>query len=157
MYINYHAVALVFLFVISLLPLLNFRPGPIFFVAIMGACVWQYFFLPPTFNFGIEKIEDVMMYIMYFVIAAVSGLLITRIRTQQLTINQKEKRTAALYHLTRGLSAAKSLNDVTECSTKQLKETFHLDILFIYAESENHLSKTIHPEALLVLMMQNGI
>jgi K+-sensing histidine kinase KdpD len=147
MYINYHAVALVFLFVISLLPLLNFRPGPIFLAAIIGAFFWQYFFLPPTPNFGIEKTEDVMMYIMYFVIAAVSGLLITRIRTQQLTINQKEKKTTALYNLTRDLSAAKSLNDVTECSTKQLKEIFHLDVLFIYAESENHLSKTIHPRS----------
>lgn len=144
MYINYHAVALVFLFVISLLPLLNFRPGPIFLAAIIGAFFWQYFFLPPTPNFGIEKTEDVMMYIMYFVIAAVSGLLITRIRKQQLTINQKEKKTTALYNLTRDLSAAKSLDDVTECSIKQLKETFHLDVLFIYAERENHLSKSIH-------------
>ncbi len=147
MYINYHAVALVFLFVLSLLPLLNFRPGPIFLAAILGACVWQYFFLPPTLNFGIGKIEDVMMYIMYFVIAAVSGFLITRIRTQQLTINQKEKRTAALYNLTRNLSAAKSLDDVTECSIIQLNETFHLDVLFIYAERENHLSKSIHPKS----------
>jgi two-component system sensor histidine kinase KdpD len=147
LYINYHAVALVFLLVISLLPILNFRPGPIFLAAILGAFFWQYFFLPPTPNFRIGKIEDVMMYIMYFVIAAVSGLLITRIRRQQLTINQKEKRTASLYNLTRDLSAAKSFDDVTEYSVKQLKETFHSDVLFIYTESDNQLSKNIHPKS----------
>lgn len=143
-HINYHAVALVFLFVISLLPILNFRPGPIFLAAILGAFFWQYFFLPPTPDFGIAKIEDVMMYVMYFVIASVSGLMITRIRSQQLTINQKEKRTTALYNLTRDLSAAKTLDDVTEYSINQFRETFHVDVIFIYAESENHLSKSIH-------------
>ena len=84
----------------------------------------ELFFIPPAFTLRIGKFEDVLMYVMYFVIATVSGFLISRIRTQQLLINQKEKRTDALYNLTRDLSAAKSLDDVTECSIKQLKETF---------------------------------
>jgi two-component system sensor histidine kinase KdpD len=45
------------------------------------------------------------------------------------------------------LSAAKSFDDVTEYSVKQLKETFHSDVLFIYTESDNHLSKNIHPKS----------
>lgn len=147
MHISYHAVSLVFLFVISLLPLLNFKPGQIFLAAIMSAFVWNYFFIPPSFTLRIGKVEDVLMYVMYFVIAIVSGLLISRIRIQQQIINKREKRTNSLYNLTRDLSAAKSLDDVTECSIRQLKETFHLDVLFIYAESEKHLSKTVHPKS----------
>ena len=146
-HITYQAVSLVFLFVISLLPLLNFKPGPIFLAAITSSFIWNYFFIPPAFTLRIGKVEDVLMYAMYFVIATVSGFLISRIRTQQLLINRREKRTDALYNLTRDLSAARSLDDVTECSIKQLKETFHLDVLFIYAESEKHLSKTIHPKS----------
>jgi two-component system sensor histidine kinase KdpD len=143
-HISYQAVSLVFLFVISLLPLLNFKPGPIFLAAIMSAFIWNYFFIPPAFTLRIGKIEDVLMYVMYFVIAIVSGFLISRIRMQQLTINQKEKKTAALYNLTRDLSAAKSLDDVTEFSIKQLKDTFHTEVLFIYAESDKYLSKNSH-------------
>jgi two-component system sensor histidine kinase KdpD len=147
MHVSYQAVSLVFLFVISLLPLLNFKPGPIFLAAITSSFIWNYFFIPPSFTLRIGKVEDVLMYVMYFVIAIVSGLLISRIRTQQLLINRREKRTEALYNLTRGLSAARSLDDVTECSIKQLKDTFHLDVLFIYAESEKHLSKTVHQKS----------
>lgn len=143
-HISYQAVSLVFLFVISLLPLLNFRPGPIFLAAIMSAFIWNFFFIPPAFTLRIGKIEDVLMYVMYFVIATVSGFLISRIRMQQLMINQKEKRTAALYNLTRDLSAAKSLDDVTEFSMKQLKDTFHAEVLVIYAESDKYLSKNSH-------------
>ncbi len=143
-HISYQAVSLVFLFVISLLPLLNFKPGPIFLAAIMSAFIWNYFFIPPAFTLRIGKVEDVLMYVMYFVIATVSGFLISRIRMQQLTINQKEKRTASLYNLTRDLSAAKSLDDVTEFSIKQLKNTFHTEVLIIYAESDKYLSKNSH-------------
>lgn len=144
-HISYQAVSLVFLFVISLLPLLNFKPGQIFLAAIMSAFIWNYFFIPPAFTLRIGKIEDVLMYAMYFVIATVSGFLISRIRMQQLMINQKEKRTAALYNLTRDLSSAKSLEEVTEYSIKQIKETFHTEVVFIYAESEKFLSKKSHP------------
>jgi two-component system sensor histidine kinase KdpD len=82
---------------------------------------------------------------MFFVIATVSGFLISRIRMQQLMINQKEKRTEALYNLTRYLSAAKSLDDVTKYSIKQLKETFRTEVVFIYAENDKDLSKNSHP------------
>lgn len=142
--ISYQAVSLVFLFVISLLPLINLRPGPIFLAAFYSAFIWNYFFIPPAFTLRIGKIEDVLMYAMYFMIAIVSGLLISRIRLQQMTLNQKERRTTALYNLTRNLSASKSLDDVTECSVRQLKETFHAEVVFIYSESENKLSRKVN-------------
>ena len=90
-HIGYQAVSLVFLFIVSLLPLLNFRPGPIFLAAVMSAFIWNFFFIPPSFTFRIGKIEDVLMFAMYFVIASVSGLLISRIRMQQLMLTPKGK------------------------------------------------------------------
>lgn len=144
-HIGYQSVSLAFLFTISLLPLLNFRPGPIFLAAVISASIWNFFFIPPQFTFRIDRIEDVMMFGMYFVIASVSGLLISRIRTQQLLLNQKEKRTASLYNLAHALLSAKNLEDVAESSVKQLKETFHTEVVFIFAENENSLTKTLHP------------
>lgn len=145
--ISYQAVSLVFLFVISFLPLLNFKPGPIFLAAIMSAFIWNYFFIPPAFTLRIGKIEDVLMYAMYFVIATVSGFLISRIRLQQLVINQREKRTAALYNLTRELSAAKSLDDVAECAAEQLEGIFHAEVIFIFSENENKLNTKPHKQS----------
>lgn len=147
-HIGYQAVSLVFLFIVSLLPLLNFRPGPIFLAAVMSAFIWNFFFIPPSFTLRIGKVEDVLMFVMYFVIASVSGLLISRIRMQQLMLHQREKKTTALYNLTRDLSAAKSLDDVTEYSIHQLNETFHAEIIFIYATNEKNLNKFPHSSSL---------
>jgi len=147
-HIGYQAVSLVFLFIVSFLPLLNFRPGPIFLAAVMSAFIWNFFFIPPSFTFRIGKIEDALMFAMYFVIASVSGLLISRIRMQQLMLHQKEKKTAALYDLTRNLSAAQSLDDVTEFSIRQLNETFRAEVAFIYAADYKSLNKLPHPSSL---------
>lgn len=145
LHIGYQSVSLVFLFIISLLPLLNFKPGPIFLAAVMSSLIWNFFFIPPYYTFRIGKVEDAMMFLMYFVIASVSGLLISRIRTQQILINQKERRTAALYNLTRDLSSSRSLDDVTQCSVNHLKETFHSEVVFLYPETDKNLKSSVHP------------
>ncbi len=142
--IGYQSISLIFLFIISLLPLFNFKPGPIFLAAVMSSFIWNYYFIPPRFTFRIGKVEDALMYGLYFVIASVSGLLISRIRTQQIQINQKEKKTSALYNLTRGLSSSKSLDDVTECSVKNLKDTFRAEVAIIYSESDKKLQAVPH-------------
>lgn len=142
--VGYQAISLLFLFIISLLPLMNFGPGPIFLAAVMSAFIWNFFFIPPSFTLRIGKVEDVLMFVMYFIIATVSGLLITRIRTQQVQINQREKRTASLYNLARELSSSKSMDDIVLCSINQLKETFGAETVFIFFESEKKLQAEAH-------------
>jgi len=147
LHIGYQSVSLVFLFIISLLPLLNFKPGPIFLAAVMSALVWNFFFIPPYYTFRIGKVEDTMMFLMYFVIATVSGLLISRIHTQRSLINQRERRTSALYNLTRDLSSSKSLDEVTACALEHLKSTFHAEVVFIYADNDKSLKHMAHPSS----------
>ncbi|MDQ7816558.1 MAG: ATP-binding protein [Melioribacteraceae bacterium] len=150
-HIGYQTVSLVFLLIISLLPLLNFKPGPIFLAAVMSALIWNFFFIPPPLTLRIGKVEDVLMFGMYFVIASVSGLLISRIRTQQILINQKEKKTSSLYNLTRDLSSAKTLDEVTNCSINHLKETFRADVVIIYSENDKKLKSVPHPSSSLAI------
>jgi two-component system, OmpR family, sensor histidine kinase KdpD len=142
--VGYQTVSLIFLFVITFMPLWNFGPGPIFLAALMSATIWNYFFIPPSFTLRIGKVEDALMFVMYFIIASVSGFLISRIRTQQTLINQREKRTSALYNLAKALSSAKSLDDVTDCAIKQLEETFTARVVFIYSDNHNKLKAEPH-------------
>ena len=145
LHVGYQAISLLFLFIISLMPLMNFGPGPIFLAAVMSAFIWNFFFIPPSFTLRIGKVEDVLMFVMYFIIASVSGLLITRIRTQQMLINQREKRTAALYNLAKELSSSKSLDDIVQCSIQQLKNIFGAETVFIFFESDKKLQAEAHP------------
>lgn len=144
LHIGYQAISLLFLFVISLLPLMNFGPGPIFLAAVMSAFIWNFFFIPPYFTLRIGKVEDVLMFVMYFIIATVLGLLISRIRTQQVLINRREKRTSSLYNLTKELSSSKNLSDILLCSIKQIKEVFGAETAFLFSENDKILFTAAH-------------
>jgi two-component system sensor histidine kinase KdpD len=123
---------------------MNYKPGQIFFAAVLSAFVWNFFFIPPYYTLRIGKVEDTMMFGMYFIIASVSGLLISRIKTQQLIINAREIKTNALYNLAKELSSAKSLDDVVGCSVEQLKTTFNAEIVFLIYINEPSPKTEVH-------------
>jgi two-component system sensor histidine kinase KdpD len=149
--IGYQTVALLFLLLIALLPLFNFGPGPILLAAFASALTWDYFFIPPYFTLHIGKIEDVLMLIMYFILAMVTGVLSARIRTQEKFVRQREKRTSALYNLSKELSYAHDINAITENSIKNIKNTFNVEVLIIYPAGANTLSTQPHKASTFIL------
>jgi two-component system sensor histidine kinase KdpD len=87
----YHNVALLLLATVSILAIF-FSLYPVLMAATMSALIWDYFFIPPHFNFHVKSSEDVLMLLMYFVIALISGVLTSRVRELEKLKHQKEDR-----------------------------------------------------------------
>jgi len=92
---NYHNVALLLLAVVSILAIF-FTIYPVLMAATMSALIWDYFFIPPHFTFHIRSSEDVLMLLMYFLIALISGVLTSRVRELEKLEMQKEERHNAI-------------------------------------------------------------
>ena len=142
--IGYQTVSLLFLLAITLLPLFNIGRGPILFSALLSAFCWDYYFIPPKFTFSIEKVDDVLMLIMYFIVAIISGLFTSKIKKQQVFLKQKEERTSSLYNLTKSLSSSGSIDDIADISVKQLGKTFDSEVAIIFQESTGKLRARQH-------------
>lgn len=112
-YLGYQALGSVFLLSILLVSAFAGR-GPILFSAILSALVWNFVFIPPTFTFAISASEDLMMVFSFFVTAIVGGLLTSRIRRQEVILQNREQRTRLLYELAQSLAEAKSIEDIKE-------------------------------------------
>jgi two-component system, OmpR family, sensor histidine kinase KdpD len=149
--IGYEVVSLLFLLIISVLPLFNFRVGPVLFAAFLSAISWNYFFIPPHFTFHIEKPADVLMFFTYFVVASTSGFLSTKIRTQQNLLKLKEERTSALYNLSKSLSSASSLNDIAETSVKNIQSVFNCKCVFFLIDNEKKLNARPHSSSSFII------
>ncbi len=149
--IGYEVVSLLFLLIISVLPLFNFRVGPVLFAAFLSAISWNYFFIPPHFTFHIEKPADVLMFFTYFVVASVSGFLSTKIRTQQNFLKQKEERTSALYNLSKSLSSASSFNDIAETSVKNIEKVFNCKCVFFLIDNMKKLNAKPHSSSSFII------
>ncbi|WP_248574843.1 ATP-binding protein [Flavobacterium sp. H122] len=97
-FIGYKIVALIYLLIVSIKAMfLDFKPTLL--SAFLSALFWNFLFIPPTFTFHISEPEDVLMFIMFFVVALVNIVFQNRIRKIEAKSRQKEEneRTLKLY------------------------------------------------------------
>ena len=94
-YIGYHSVALLLLATVSILSMF-FTLYPVLTAATLSALIWDFFFIPPHFTFHVSSSEDILLLLMYFVIALVNGVLTSKVRALEKLELQKEERSNTL-------------------------------------------------------------
>jgi two-component system sensor histidine kinase KdpD len=80
--------------------------GPSVLAAALSVAAYDFFFVPPFFTFAVADTRYVLTFAMMFGVGLVVSELTQRIRRQERGAVQREKRTAALYALSRDLGAA---------------------------------------------------
>lgn len=98
-WIGYRAVALILLVVVSVNAIL-FDIFPVLTSALLSAVIWNYFFIPPIFTWNIDTPEDGLLFLMYFVIASINGVLTFKIREYERKANAEadKAKTIQLYN-----------------------------------------------------------
>lgn len=98
-FLGYRIVALILLMTVSIIAIF-FNVKPVLTAAALSALAWNFLFIPPRFTFAISSVEDVLMFMMYFVVALVNAVLTTRIRKmEKQTMEREEKEnTLKLYN-----------------------------------------------------------
>ncbi len=89
--IGYRVVALILLVTVSLIALF-FDIKPVLLSAILSAVLWDFFFIPQKFTLAISSAEDLLMFMMYFIIALVHAVLTIKIRKMEKKASQKEEK-----------------------------------------------------------------
>ncbi|MDT8400740.1 MAG: DUF4118 domain-containing protein [Bacteroidales bacterium] len=136
---NYHVVSFILLFVVSILSTF-LNVGPVLLAATLSAIVWNYFFIPPHNTFNIEKTEDILIFGLFFFIALSNGVLTTRVRKQEKITREREKRTNALFMLTKELSKSSGIDEVLEVAVAEIKSQFSIEPVFFLNDSNNILN-----------------
>lgn len=138
-----HALALIYLFGVVLLAFFVGQ-GPTFLTASASALLWDYFFLPPRGTFRLSHFTDVMMFVMYFVVALVLGQLVSRIRWQERAERRREERASALYLLTRELADAANADDMAQRLVRQAEQAFKVKVAVLLREPGGGLAQKAH-------------
>ena len=95
---GYLSIALLYLLLVVAVGL-KLNRGPVLTVATASALLWNVLFIPPRFTIYIDKLDDAMMFAMFFVVAVAMGHLTSRLRLSEAAERRRERRTAALYEL----------------------------------------------------------
>ena len=140
--IGYQVVSFGLLFLVSILALF-FGMGPILMAATLSALIWDYLFIPPQFTFHVGEPLDVLMLIMFFIIAMLNGILTSRVRIQEKKIRIREERTHALYQLTRDLTMISGIEEIEKIAGKYIQKYFNLDCAIILKNELNQLDNKV--------------
>lgn len=142
--IGYQTVSLILLLTVALLSL-KLGAGPVLLAAAISALVWNYFFIPPRFTFGIGVVQDVLMFFAYFAIAAVTGTLTARIRQREKGLRVREERATALYTLTRDLSNARNQDEVARAAAMNIRKFFNAGVAVFLSDQDGDVFTAAHP------------
>lgn len=90
-FIGYRVVALLLLLMVSISAML-FDILPVLVTAVVSAFIWNFFFIPPILTWHIGTPEDMLMFLMYFVIALINAVLTFKIREFEQKARDKGER-----------------------------------------------------------------
>ena len=132
---SYQAVGLMDLFVVLLIAVYLGR-GPAVVAAMVSGISWNFLFISPRFTFEISHLPDLILFILYFVIAIIAGNLTARLRIQERQARYNAERTAALYALAHETATAVNMDDVLSTAVAQIGRVFNAEVAILLTESD---------------------
>ncbi len=139
-YVGYWAASVTFLAAIILLAL-SFDRRPVLLAAILSALAWDFLFIPPRFTFFISRPEDILMLGLYFLVAATSGLMTSRLRANERMLLIREQRMSLIGELSSELAGTMGLGSIVSKSISSLEKTFEAKALVILEDAKGDLKQ----------------
>lgn len=94
-WMGYRVAAFILLLTVSMLAIV-FDIFPVLISALLSALVWDVFFIPPRFTLHVDNAEDVLLLIMYFIIAMINAVFTSKVREAERITRLKEERAASV-------------------------------------------------------------
>lgn len=93
--IGYRVTAFILFVTVSIIAMF-FDIFPVMLAAFLSALIWDFFFIPPHFTLHIGSTEDMIMLLMYFVVASVNAVLTYKIRQIAKVARDEEEKANAV-------------------------------------------------------------
>jgi len=116
-------VAMVFLLGVALVAY-RYGRGPTIFASFLSIALFDFFFVPPRFTFAVSDVGYLLTFLVMLAIALLISALTLRVRAQAETARERERRTAALYAMSRDLAGRRGRGELVGAVTRHVQETF---------------------------------
>jgi two-component system sensor histidine kinase KdpD len=107
--------------------------------AVLGTLAFDFFFIPPFFSFAISDTEYLVTAIGLLTVGLVTSSLSANLRRQARIATDRERRTAALYAMTRDFAVAISLTDISRCARAHIAQVFDACGTILLRDSDSTL------------------
>jgi len=121
------------------------EPGPSILASILSVAAFDFFFVPPYLTFAVSDTQYFVTFAVMLVVALVISGFTVRIRWLAEAAAQRERRTAALYALSRELAGTRGVTNILEAAVRHIGEVFRGQVQVLLRDHAGVLVPQSHP------------
>ncbi len=143
-FLDVRNLALVFLMAV-LISAVTAGLWPALFSSLLGALVFNFFFLEPRYTLTISEPESVLAFFFFLVVAVIASNLTARVQRQAVAARQRARTTEELYQFSRKLAGAGTLDDVLWATVFQIALMLKVRVVLLLPEDDTIAVKAGYP------------
>ncbi|CAB3751230.1 sensor histidine kinase [Paraburkholderia humisilvae] len=126
--------------------------GPGVLCSFLGVAAFDFFFVPPRFSFSVSDTQYLLTFAVMLVTSLTISHLTSSLRRQAHTAIVRERRTSAMFAMTRELGTALATDQIIEISTRHVAEVFQARAAILLPDSGEKMRQKIdNPNPAVVL------
>ena len=106
----------------------RFGRGPSVLASVLSVAAFDFFFVPPYLTLRVADTQYLVTFAVMLVVGLLIGTLTVRIRQQADSAGHRERRTAALYAMSRELASLRSVDDLVRAAVGHIGEVFASEV-----------------------------
>ncbi len=101
--------------------------GEAILASIIAVGAFDFFFVQPHFTFAVSDAQYLLTFAIMLLVAVFISSLTVRLREQTMSVSERERRTAALYDLSRRIAASRSRKQIGTFAQEKIRELLGCD------------------------------
>ncbi len=114
--------------------------GPSLFAAFLSVAAFDFFFIPPYYTFAVNDVRYFITFLVMFLVAFVISRLTHRVRDQASAARQREKRTAAIYNLSRKFVHERGIERLCAIAISHISEVLSSKVVVLVPADQGKLT-----------------
>ena len=107
--------------------------------SVLSVAAFDFFFVSPHLSFAVSDLEYLVTFAVMLLVALVISTLTVRLRQQAEAARYRERRTAALYALSRELASTPDTNGLLRAAARHLHEVFESQVSLLLPNATGRL------------------
>jgi len=119
--------------------------GPSVLASLLSVAAFDFFFVQPYLTFAVSDVQYVLTFIVMLIVALVISTLTVQVRAQANAAQQRERRTATLYALTRELASTRGLDNLLRVAVHHISDVFESETTILLPNLQGQLQTPDKP------------
>ncbi|HTY93623.1 MAG TPA: sensor histidine kinase KdpD [Steroidobacteraceae bacterium] len=113
--------------------------GPSVLASVLSVAAFDFFFVPPRFNFAVSDAQYLITFAVMLLISLVIATLMASVRQQTRVSGARERRTALLYAMSRELAGARGTRNLCQIAVRHVAEVFQCKAVVLLPDAAGRL------------------